>query len=106
MVETCIVDQIDAVRLQLVEADCYWGLTKLLDGIQDNYTFASPGIQKNVKMLRELVSRLDKPLQLHLEQNNIEYLQVTAPTSDMHTFAVHHVCRRSSMTYFSFPSAG
>ena len=31
--------------LMEVEADCYWCITKLLDGIQDNYTFAQPGIQ-------------------------------------------------------------
>lgn len=27
--------------------------------LQDNYTFAQPGIQKKVKMLEELVSRID-----------------------------------------------
>jgi len=29
-----------------VEADCYWCLCKLLDSIQDHYTFAQPGIQR------------------------------------------------------------
>ena len=29
-----------------VEADCYWCLCKVLDSIQDHYTFAQPGIQK------------------------------------------------------------
>ncbi len=31
-----------------VEADCYWCLCKMLDGIQDNYTYAQPGIQRTL----------------------------------------------------------
>lgn len=45
--------------LQQVEADSYWCMAKLLDGIQDNYTFAQPGIQKKVYMLKELMQRID-----------------------------------------------
>lgn len=32
---------------------------RLLCHLQDNYTFAQPGIQKKVKALEELVSRID-----------------------------------------------
>lgn len=69
-----------------IEADSFWCMSKLLDGIQvwshvhprnhwfiknkcagllkmdsfqDNYTFAQPGIQNKVKDLEELVSRID-----------------------------------------------
>ncbi len=28
-----------------IEADSFWCMTRVLDGIQDNYTFAQPGIQ-------------------------------------------------------------
>lgn len=42
-------------QLLAVEADCYWCLCKLLDGIQDHYTHAQPGIQRTVFHLRELV---------------------------------------------------
>jgi hypothetical protein len=38
-----------------VEADCYWCLCKLLEGIQDHYTYAQPGIQRTVFRLKELV---------------------------------------------------
>ena len=38
-----------------VEADAYWSLCKLLDGIQDHYTNAQPGIQRTVFKLKELV---------------------------------------------------
>ena len=34
--------------LKSVEADSFWCFSKLLDGIQDNYTFAQPGIQLKV----------------------------------------------------------
>ena len=32
-----------------VEADCYWCLAKMLDSIQDHYTFAQPGIQRQAR---------------------------------------------------------
>jgi len=38
-----------------VEADCYWCLCKMLEGIQDHYTYAQPGIQRTVFRLKELV---------------------------------------------------
>ena len=42
-----------------IEADSYWCLSKLLDSIQDHYTFAQPGIQRLVFRLKELVRRID-----------------------------------------------
>ena len=44
----------------MVEADSYWCMSKLLDGIQDNYTFAQPGIQTKVAALKELTMRIDR----------------------------------------------
>ncbi|EDO38219.1 predicted protein, partial [Nematostella vectensis] len=61
--------------LDTIEADSFWCMSKLLDGIQDNYTFAQPGIQKKVNALRELVQRIDEPLHKHLAEHNVEYLQ-------------------------------
>jgi hypothetical protein len=41
----CEVDSLpEAVRAN-IEADSFWCMTRVLDGIQDNYTFAQPGIQ-------------------------------------------------------------
>nr|KAF6463322.1 TBC1 domain family member 22B [Molossus molossus] len=50
-------------------------MSKLLDGIQDNYTFAQPGIQKKVKALEELVSRIDEQVHNHFRRYEVEYLQ-------------------------------
>ncbi|XP_006866890.1 PREDICTED: TBC1 domain family member 22A isoform X2 [Chrysochloris asiatica] len=61
--------------LRNIEADTYWCMSRLLDGIQDNYTFAQPGIQMKVKMLEELVSRIDEHVHRHLEEHEVRYLQ-------------------------------
>ena len=45
--------------LSAVEADSFWCLSRLLDGIQDNYIFAQPGIQRSVRRMAELVARID-----------------------------------------------
>ncbi|XP_037102321.1 TBC1 domain family member 22B [Syngnathus acus] len=58
-----------------IEADSFWCMSKLLDGIQDNYTFAQPGIQNKVKALEELVSRIDEDIHNHFKKYEVEYLQ-------------------------------
>ncbi|KAI9850728.1 MAG: GTPase-activating protein [Vezdaea acicularis] len=61
--------------LDAVEADSFWCLTKLLDGIQDNYISAQPGIQRQVGALRDLTMRIDAGLARHLEQEGVEFIQ-------------------------------
>jgi hypothetical protein len=61
--------------LDAVEADSFWCLTKLLDGIQDNYIFAQPGIQRQVASLRDLTTRIDAGLAKHLETEGVEFIQ-------------------------------
>ncbi|KAI3965444.1 hypothetical protein MKW92_038295 [Papaver armeniacum] len=58
-----------------IEADCYWCLSQLLDGMQDHYTFAQPGIQRLVFKLKELVRRIDEPVSKHMEEQGLEFLQ-------------------------------
>ncbi|KAG1682599.1 TBC1 domain family member 22B [Nymphon striatum] len=76
-VENYEVIQLDSTSLDKIEADTFWLMSKLLEGIQDNYTFAQPGIQLKVNQLKELVKRIDEPLHMHLQKHNIEYLQFT-----------------------------
>lgn len=61
--------------LDAVEADTFWCLSKLLDGIQDNYIVAQPGIHRQVAALRDLTARIDERLAKHLEAENVEYMQ-------------------------------
>lgn len=61
--------------LDAVEADTFWCLKKLLDGIQDHYIVAQPGIQRQVAALRDLTARIDSTLAKHLENENVEFIQ-------------------------------
>uniref|UniRef100_A0A8C5AW21 TBC1 domain family, member 22a n=1 Tax=Gadus morhua TaxID=8049 RepID=A0A8C5AW21_GADMO len=74
-VENFDVSSLREESLRNIEADSFWCMSRLLDGIQDNYTFAQPGIQRKVKALEELVSRIDDSVHLHMQQYEVEYLQ-------------------------------
>ena len=54
-----LYDSISIDILTVVEADCFWCLSRLLDGIQDNYTSMQPGIHRQIKHLKELIGRID-----------------------------------------------
>ncbi|KAF0305156.1 TBC1 domain family member 22B [Amphibalanus amphitrite] len=74
------IDSYDVASLaeperRVIEADSFWSMSLLLDGIQDNYTFAQPGIQTKVTQLKELVQRIDAPLDAHIARHGIDYLQ-------------------------------
>jgi hypothetical protein len=38
-----------------IEADCYWCLSKLIDGIHDQYVKDQPGIQRAVFRIHDLI---------------------------------------------------
>ena len=63
---TCDVQSLPPGVLDDVEADSFWCLTKLLDGIQDHYTSNQPGIQRMVHKLQDLVHRMDADLHDHI----------------------------------------
>lgn len=67
--------QLPKAVLDAVEADSFWCLTKLLDGIQDNYIYAQPGIHRQVNALHDLTMRIDSSLVKHLEQEGVEFMQ-------------------------------
>ena len=67
--------QLPKAVLDSVEADSFWCLTKLLDGIQDNYIYAQPGIVRQVNSLRDLTTRIDSGLAKHFESEGIEFMQ-------------------------------
>jgi len=61
--------------LDAIEADTYWCLTKLLDGIQDHYTFSQPGLQRMIFKLQGIVQRIDIGLFNHLETHEVKFVQ-------------------------------
>eukprot|EP00834_Sanchytrium_tribonematis_P005414 NODE_325_length_9674_cov_0.932846.p6 type:complete len:215 gc:universal NODE_325_length_9674_cov_0.932846:4971-5615(+) len=70
-------DPADLTESQMddLESLCYWCLTKLIERIQDHYTYSQPGIQKQILLLKELIKRVEPALVKHLEQENVEFLQ-------------------------------
>jgi hypothetical protein len=96
-VTRCDVATVESNILMDVEADAYWGLTKLLDNIQDHYTFSQPGLQRMVLRLEDLVHRyvciyiynyyfiiyiyniyfysIDVELHQHFENECLQYMQ-------------------------------
>jgi len=64
--------------LNAIEADSFWCLSRLLDGIQDNYISAQPGIQRSVRRMAELVARIDgqcmlfTSLPLHADASDVK----------------------------------
>ncbi|TNY17229.1 rab-GTPase-TBC domain-containing protein [Rhodotorula diobovata] len=73
--ETFDVSTLPPSVLEALEADSFWCLSKLLDGIQDNYIFAQPGIQRLVKKMDGLCARVDAPLAAHLKEQGVEFIQ-------------------------------
>ncbi|XWS09389.1 hypothetical protein CRYUN_Cryun40dG0080900 [Craigia yunnanensis] len=74
-IDSWSISVISSENISNIEADCYWCLSKLLDGMQDHYTFAQPGIQRLVFKLKELVRRIDEPVSRHMEEQGLEFLQ-------------------------------
>lgn len=52
-------EQLSQEIVSMIEADTFWCLSKLLDGIQDSYTHGQPGILRQVTQLEDLVARID-----------------------------------------------
>lgn len=74
-ITACNLAELPPGIMQVVEADTYWCLTKLLDGIQDHYTGHQPGIQRMVFELKNLIRRINQPLHDHLEEQGLQFIQ-------------------------------
>ncbi|KAJ1972331.1 GTPase-activating protein [Dimargaris xerosporica] len=73
--EQATTADIPDILLTQVEADSFWCLSKLLDGIQDNYIHAQPGIIRQIEKLKELVARINGKLAQHLQGEGVEFIQ-------------------------------
>jgi hypothetical protein len=76
-----------------VEADAYWCLTKMLDNIQDHYTFGQPGLQRMTLRLEDLVHRLDNELFTHFQAQGVMFQFFT--TRWMNCFLLRELPLRS-----------
>ncbi|GIL47609.1 hypothetical protein Vafri_4393 [Volvox africanus] len=73
--ESWSADMLNQTIMLAVEADCYWCLCKLVEGIQDHYTYAQPGIQRSVFRIKELVRRCESDVSDHLEAEAVDFIQ-------------------------------
>ncbi|KAI9297483.1 RabGAP/TBC [Neoconidiobolus thromboides FSU 785] len=68
-------ESLTQVQLDEVESDVFWCLSKLLDGIQDNFTSAQRGIQRQLALLKYLLIKIDVKLANHLQNEQLHYVQ-------------------------------
>ena len=91
-----------------MEADAYWCLAKLLDNIQDHYTFAQPGLQRMTLRLEDLVHRLDNELFMHFQAQGVMFQFFT--TRWMNCFLLRELPLRSILrlwdTYIAEEAGG
>jgi len=73
--ETYNLDSIPDNVFEAVEADSFWCLTNLLDGIQDSYTYNQPGIHRQVQKLEEFIKRVDLKLYNHFKKEDVQFIQ-------------------------------
>lgn len=69
------LDTISNEQLESLEADTFWCFTKLVDGIQDNYTSGQRGIQRQLGLMKYLIGRIDAQLAAHIDRENLLYVQ-------------------------------
>eukprot|EP01087_Luapelamoeba_hula_P013209 TRINITY_DN3775_c0_g1_i1.p1 TRINITY_DN3775_c0_g1~~TRINITY_DN3775_c0_g1_i1.p1 ORF type:complete len:687 (+),score=119.41 TRINITY_DN3775_c0_g1_i1:147-2207(+) len=104
--ETCDPSVIGAGLLTTIEADTYGCLCALLDGIQDHYTFAQPGIQRMMFKFKELIHRIDGELFQHLEDQDVNFVQLSFRWMNcflLREFSNIRLIFRMWDTYFSEP---
>jgi len=104
--KTSIAD-VDAGVRAAVEADTYWCFSRLLDSIQDHYTFAQPGIQRLVIKLHDIVARVDLPLSAHLAAQECQFIQFSFRWFNcllMRELSLYHIIRTWD-TYLSDDTA-
>ncbi|EEA07216.1 TBC domain-containing protein [Cryptosporidium muris RN66] len=69
------INEISSEKVQQVEAEIYWCLTRLLDSLQENYVSEQPGIHKLILYLRDIIRRIDNVLYNHLKDEGVDFLQ-------------------------------
>ncbi|QPG77233.1 hypothetical protein FOA43_004640 [Brettanomyces nanus] len=93
--------------LNAVEADTYWCLTKVLDTIQDNYIHEQPGIIRQIKELKDLITRDEPVLAQHLEDENLDFIQFAFRWMNcllMREFDLHLIIRMWDTYLSDFPN--
>ena len=67
------LEKITDEQLKIIEADCFWCYSKLLDGLQDVYTRDQPGLYRMLRSLSTVIDRVDPPLSSWISNEDIDY---------------------------------
>lgn len=70
-----LISKMDKKALIAIEADSYWCLDHLIEGLQLNYTDNQPGIQKMNLQLVSVIERVNNKLYAHLKEQKIVFIQ-------------------------------
>lgn len=71
------VDSLGAETLEAVEADMYWCISKLLEGVTSNYTVGFDGLREAYSKVEELLYRIDPELYEHFKKEKIDLFAVS-----------------------------
>ncbi|KAG1680434.1 hypothetical protein FOA52_015527 [Chlamydomonas sp. UWO 241] len=74
-IETWQLEALTEEMLLQVEADCYWCLCKLVETIQDHYTYAQPGVQRTVFLCAEVCRSACPTLSARMAEENVDFIQ-------------------------------
>lgn len=67
------IDGLSSETLLQMEADTFWSLAKLIDGLTDVYTNDRRGLYRMMDTISTVVEKVDPSLSKHLENENIQY---------------------------------
>lgn len=67
------LDSFSEDELKIIEADCFWCFSKLLDNLQDVYTKDQPGLYKMLDSLASIIDRVNPELSHHIQSEEIQY---------------------------------
>ena len=91
-----MIGKISEKELLSVEADSYWCLDYLVEGLQLNYTDGQPGIQKMIEQLEEVIEKVNLQLSRHLKHEKLEFIQFSFRWMNcllMRELSLHHIIR-------------
>jgi hypothetical protein len=98
-----LIENVSETELLEIEADTFWSLSKLIDGMQDAYTNERKGLFRMLDTISLVISKVDPDLANHFKNEEIQYNTFAIPWLNcllMRAFPLEMVWRLYD-TYFS-----
>ena len=97
------IERLSREELLEIEADTFWSMSKLIDGMQDVYTNERRGLFRMIDTIALVISKVDPALAAHFKNEHIDYNTFAIPWINcllMRAFPLNLVWRLYD-TYFS-----